>query len=91
MSHDAPVRPLLLQDPFEELLLGPTFATYKALSDMKLQLSDVGVIEFHEAFAGQVPLETAEGHRCGGAAATIVAAASASVGRAPAGFQRWTL
>jgi len=25
-------------------LLGPTFATYKALSDMKLQLSDVGVI-----------------------------------------------
>jgi len=32
------------QDPFEELLLGPTFATYKALSDMKLQLSDVGVI-----------------------------------------------
>ena len=54
MSHDAPVRPLLLQDPFEELLLGPTFATYKAQSEMKLQLSDVGVIEFHEAFAGQV-------------------------------------
>ena len=39
-------------------MLGPTFATYKALSDMKLQLSDVGVIEFHEAFAGQVVVPT---------------------------------
>ena len=41
-------------DPFEELLLGPTFATAKVLRDMNLNLSDVGVIEFHEAFAGQV-------------------------------------
>ena len=35
-----------------ELLLGPTFATSKVLRDMNLALSDVGVIEFHEAFAG---------------------------------------
>ncbi|RYG66505.1 acetyl-CoA C-acyltransferase, partial [archaeon] len=41
-------------DPFEELLLGPTFATKKVLDAMKLKLSDIGVIEFHEAFAGQV-------------------------------------
>ena len=41
-------------DPFDELLLGPTFAIKKILQDAKLQLSDIGVIEFHEAFAGQV-------------------------------------
>lgn len=41
-------------DPFEELLLGPTFATEKVLRQMNLQLSDIGVIEIHEAFAGQV-------------------------------------
>ena len=41
-------------DPFDELLLGPTFATNKVLNDMKLKLSDIGVVEFHEAFAGQV-------------------------------------
>uniref|UniRef100_A0A7S3M7M8 acetyl-CoA C-acyltransferase n=1 Tax=Spumella elongata TaxID=89044 RepID=A0A7S3M7M8_9STRA len=41
-------------DPFEELLLGPTFATAKVLQHMKLSLNDIGVIEFHEAFAGQV-------------------------------------
>jgi acetyl-CoA acyltransferase len=41
-------------DPFEELLLGPTFATHKLLDRMKLTLKDIGVIEFHEAFAGQV-------------------------------------
>lgn len=41
-------------DPFEELLLGPTFGTRKVLDDLKLSLSDIGVIEFHEAFAGQV-------------------------------------
>ena len=39
-------------DPFDELLLGPTFAIKKILSDAKLSLSDIGVIEFHEAFAG---------------------------------------
>ena len=41
-------------DPFEELLLGPTFACLNVLNQLKLQLSDIGVIEFHEAFAGQV-------------------------------------
>lgn len=41
-------------DPFEELLLGPAFATHKVLKSMKLKLADIGVIEFHEAFAGQV-------------------------------------
>jgi len=41
-------------DPFEELLLGPTFATQKVLAQAKLSLADIGVIEFHEAFAGQV-------------------------------------
>eukprot|EP00595_Chromulina_sp_UTEXLB2642_P003723 CAMPEP_0196765364 /NCGR_PEP_ID=MMETSP1095-20130614/8282_1 /TAXON_ID=96789 ORGANISM="Chromulina nebulosa, Strain UTEXLB2642" /NCGR_SAMPLE_ID=MMETSP1095 /ASSEMBLY_ACC=CAM_ASM_000446 /LENGTH=332 /DNA_ID=CAMNT_0042123293 /DNA_START=263 /DNA_END=1262 /DNA_ORIENTATION=+ len=41
-------------DPFEELLLGPTFATEKVLRQANLTLNDIGVIEFHEAFAGQV-------------------------------------
>lgn len=41
-------------DPFEELLLGPTFATEKVLRMAGLTLADVDVIEFHEAFAGQV-------------------------------------
>jgi hypothetical protein len=35
-----------------ELLLGPTFATSKVLQEMNLKLSDIGVVEFHEAFAG---------------------------------------
>ncbi|CAM9403478.1 unnamed protein product [Ectocarpus fasciculatus] len=41
-------------DPFEELLLGPTYATEKVLRKTGLKLSDIGVVEFHEAFAGQV-------------------------------------
>jgi len=41
-------------DPFDEMLLGPAYATDKVLSSAGLQLSDFGVIEFHEAFAGQV-------------------------------------
>lgn len=41
-------------DPFDELLLGPTFATAKVLKNMNLTLADMGVVEFHEAFAGQV-------------------------------------
>jgi len=41
-------------DPFEELLLGPTYATSKILNKSGLSLNDIGVIEFHEAFAGQV-------------------------------------
>ena len=35
-------------DPFEELLLGPTFATEKVLRMAGLSLADMGVIEFHE-------------------------------------------
>jgi len=41
-------------DPFEELLLGPAFAIRNVLKEMNLTLADIDVIEFHEAFAGQV-------------------------------------
>lgn len=42
------------QDPKEELLLGPAYATPRILDAMQLQLSDIDVFEFHEAFAGQI-------------------------------------
>ena len=42
------------QDPKEQLLLGPAYATPKVLDMMGLQLSDIDVFEFHEAFAGQI-------------------------------------
>ena len=42
------------QDPEDELLLGPAYATPKVLDMMDLQLSDIDVFEFHEAFAGQI-------------------------------------
>jgi len=42
------------QDPKEELLLGPTYATGRLLRRNGLTLSDFQVIEFHEAFAGQI-------------------------------------
>jgi acetyl-CoA acyltransferase len=35
-------------DPFEEMLLGPTYATHRVLRDMKLSVADCGVVEFHE-------------------------------------------
>lgn len=41
-------------DPFEEMLLGPTYSTHKVLHQAGLTLKDMDVIEFHEAFAGQV-------------------------------------
>jgi acetyl-CoA acyltransferase len=41
-------------DPFDQMLLGPAFATQKVLKMAGLGLKDFGVIEFHEAFAGQV-------------------------------------
>merc|ERR1719262_1130154 len=41
-------------DPFEQLLLGPTYATTKVLQRAGLTLKDMDVIEFHEAFAGQI-------------------------------------
>lgn len=42
------------QDPGEELLLGPAYATPKVLDSMGLSLDDIDVFELHEAFAGQV-------------------------------------
>ena len=41
-------------DPFEELLLGPTYGAKKCLDAMNLDMKDIGVFEIHEAFAGQV-------------------------------------
>ncbi|HBH87882.1 MAG TPA: acetyl-CoA C-acyltransferase, partial [Syntrophaceae bacterium] len=42
------------QDPYEELLLGPAYATPKVLDISGLALPDIDVFEFHEAFAGQI-------------------------------------
>lgn len=42
------------QDPEDELLLGPAYATPRVLDKMGLTLSDIDVFEFHEAFAGQI-------------------------------------
>jgi len=41
-------------DPREELLLGPAFASPRALDEAGWRLEDVEVVEFHEAFAAQV-------------------------------------
>jgi len=42
-------------DPFEELLLGPTYCSQEVLERNGLDLeSDIGVFEIHEAFAGQI-------------------------------------
>jgi acetyl-CoA acetyltransferase family protein len=42
------------QDPKEQLLMGPAYATPKVLDRMGLTIDDIGVFEFHEAFAGQI-------------------------------------
>lgn len=42
------------QDPKDQLLLGPAYATPKVLERAKLSLKDISVFEFHEAFAGQI-------------------------------------
>uniref|UniRef100_A0A8C3TXX3 Trifunctional enzyme subunit beta, mitochondrial n=1 Tax=Catharus ustulatus TaxID=91951 RepID=A0A8C3TXX3_CATUS len=42
------------QDPKDQLLLGPTYATPKVLEKAGLTLGDIDVFEFHEAFAGQI-------------------------------------
>ncbi|RDD45855.1 Trifunctional enzyme subunit beta, mitochondrial [Trichoplax sp. H2] len=42
------------QDPREQLLLGPAYATPAVLKKAGLNLSDIDVFEFHEAFAGQI-------------------------------------
>jgi len=42
-------------DPFEELLLGPTYCSQEILARNNLNLEqDIGVFEIHEAFAGQI-------------------------------------
>ncbi len=41
-------------DPLEELLLGPALTVPRVLAAAGLELEQVGVIELHEAFAGQV-------------------------------------
>jgi acetyl-CoA acyltransferase len=41
-------------DPFDQLLQGPVFALPTALERANVKLSDIGVIEMHEAFAAQV-------------------------------------
>ena len=38
----------------DELLLGPAYAVSKVLQKAGMELSDMDVIEFHEAFAGQI-------------------------------------
>ena len=42
------------QDPKDQLLLGPTYATPKVLEKAGLALKDIDVFEIHEAFAGQI-------------------------------------
>lgn len=39
------------QDPIDQLLLGPAYATPKVLQKAGLSLKDIDVWEFHEAFA----------------------------------------
>jgi len=42
-------------DPFQELLLGPTYTTQEVLGRNGLNMEiDIGVYEIHEAFAGQI-------------------------------------
>ncbi|XP_065331872.1 trifunctional enzyme subunit beta, mitochondrial [Cloeon dipterum] len=42
------------QDPKDQLLLGPTYATPKVLEKAGLTVKDIDVWEVHEAFAGQI-------------------------------------
>ncbi|ENN76085.1 trifunctional enzyme subunit beta, mitochondrial [Dendroctonus ponderosae] len=42
------------QDPIDQLLLGPAYATPQILDKAGLTLQDVDTFEFHEAFAGQI-------------------------------------
>jgi len=41
-------------DPWEELLLGPTYCTHDIMQRNKMVMNDIGVFEIHEAFAGQI-------------------------------------
>ena len=38
----------------DELLLGPAYAVSKLMIRQKMTFKDIDVIEFHEAFAGQI-------------------------------------
>lgn len=42
------------QDLYDELLLGPAYSISEILKRNNLELSDIDVLEIHEAFAGQV-------------------------------------
>jgi len=42
------------QDPKDQLLLGPAYATPEVLKMAGLKMSDISVFEYHEAFAGQL-------------------------------------
>jgi len=42
------------QDPKDQLLLGPAYATPRLLEKAGLTMQDISVFEFHEAFAGQI-------------------------------------
>eukprot|EP00038_Savillea_parva_P007963 m.173597 g.173597 ORF g.173597 m.173597 type:complete len:464 (+) comp13716_c0_seq1:45-1436(+) len=42
------------QDPVDQLLLGPAYATPAVLKKAGLTKADIDVFEFHEAFAGQI-------------------------------------
>jgi len=42
------------QDPKDQLLLGPAYATPKILKKAGLTMGDIDVFEYHEAFAGQI-------------------------------------
>ena len=46
------------QDPKDQLLLGPAYATPDVLNRAGLKMSDIDVFEYHEAFAGQVQLQS---------------------------------
>jgi acetyl-CoA acyltransferase len=41
-------------DPGEQLLMGPAFAAPRALAAARLELSDLSLVDLHEAFAAQV-------------------------------------
>jgi len=42
------------QDPKDQLLLGPSYATPRVLDKAGLNINDIDVFELHEAFAGQI-------------------------------------
>ena len=53
-NHDVIISFFVVQDPVDQLLLGPAYATPKILDKNGLTLKDIDVFEYHEAFAGQI-------------------------------------